>query len=268
MRRAVSVGGLLLGATLLLGACGGSINAAGNPVPPGPGDQVAGSVTVLADPSLRDVFEQAAASVERDHPKVAIHVRYGSVADGTGGADVVASTSRQALDRLRGEGVLGDADVVAQQLPALVAAPRNPGHVDVLRDLGRSGVSIGLCSTATSCGEATGSLLQRADVHPTSVRRSSDSEAVLQAVTDSTVDAGVVWASDIRGPSGQAAFRKGVREVVLAAAPQQNIRLQGAGSRPVLTAIAVKGNQRGAQAFVDFLRGGVGQQLLRSDGFR
>lgn len=268
MNRGVGTGLLLLGGSIALAACSGGVNAAGPPVPPGPEDRVSGNLSVLADPSYRDVFDQIAAAVERDHPRAKVRVRYGSPAEVTDGVDLVASSSRQAMDRLRGQGVVGDASVVAQQTPALVVAPRNPAHVGVLADLRRSGVPVALCSSATSCGEATTDLLERAGVTPSEVRRVPDSGAGLRSVTDSAVDAAVIWASDIRGRSGQGAFAHGVREVPMAAPAQQDIRLRGFGSRPVLVALAPHGNQQAAEAFVDDLRGGLGQQLLSADGFR
>lgn len=268
MTRSHGVCGLLLGACVGLSACSSGVNAAGDPVPAGPQDQVSGTLTVQADPSLSDIFSEVAGSLEREHPKVRVRVTYSETPSAGDGVDVVASSSRQDLDRLERQGVLGPASIVAQQLPALVVAPGNPGHVNALGDLGRPGVSAALCATDTTCGQATDAMLERADVAPGQVRRVSSTQEGLRTVAAGTVDAAVVWAGDVRGASGQSAAGRGVRQVSLAPPRQQNIRLEGAGSRPVLIAVATEGNQRAAMAFVDQFHSELGQHLLRSDGFR
>lgn len=260
------VAGVLIVAGFALSGCGGSINASGGPVPAGPLDRVAGTLTVDADPSLSDVFDQLAAAVEQQHPNLKVRIRYTPTpADG---ADLVASFSRTTLDRLEQQGTVGEAAEVAQQAPVLVVAPNNPGAVDVLADLGHATVSTALCNADTSCGEATDALLADARLTPGRVHRVADSEAALAAVTGRSVDAAVVWASDVRGRSGQVAAQRGVREVAFSPDPQRNIRLIGLGSRPVLLAAAPQGNQAAATAFTTELRGAVGQRLLRADGFR
>ena len=269
-RRSAGAGLIVAGLIVALAGCGGgNVEASGAAVPQSPLDPVSGTLTVRAEPSFSDVFNEVAATVESDHPKLTVRVTYTDTpAASTGGADLIASTSRQSLDRLQREGAVSEATVVAQQPLALVVAPGDPGHVGQLADLGRPGVSTALCDASTSCGDATTALLQRGSVQPGQVQHVSDSTAALRAVTGSKVDAALIWTSEIRGASGKSAFQRGVREVVLAPLPQRNIRLLGFGSRQVLTAVATHGNQPAANAFVDEIRSGSGQQLLRDDGFR
>lgn len=262
----LAIAGVLSGVCLGLAGCGGGdINATG-PVPTGPTDRVSGTLTVVADPALADVVDQVAAALERQHPKLDVRTSY--TADPSGGVDVVASFSRTTLARLERQGAVGRSVVVAQQAPALVVAPGNPGAVGTLADISHRGVTTALCSADTSCGEATASLLRNADVTPSAERRVPDGAAALQAVTDRSTAAAIVWASDVRGRSGADAARRGVRTVAFSADPQRNIRLIGLGSRPVLVATATKGNAAGAVAFTDLLRSGAGQRLLQADGYR
>jgi molybdate transport system substrate-binding protein len=260
--------GLLVAAVALAG-CGGSINAPARPVAAAPSDPVAGDLTVRADASLRDVFTVVAAATRQAHPKLTVHLDFVSEGDVSGaGADVVATASRSTLDALDRAGGFGSPTQFAREVLTLAVAPGNPEHVNTLQDLARPGVMVALCERQRPCGESASTLLDRADVAPAAVGRVRDPEAALDAVAQSRADAGLVWENDVRGQSGQDSRSRQVQTVRIAAAPQENIRLTGLSSRPMLIATADSGNRPAAAAFVAQLHSQNGQHLFRDDGYR
>jgi molybdate transport system substrate-binding protein len=268
--RSVPLGlGILSAVALVTGCGGGDINSTLGPVPAGPLDDVRGQLTVRADSSLREVFELVADQVERRHPDLTIRLQFvPDASDRAADAAVVASADRTGLDALQSRGVVGQATPFAQEVLALVVAPRNPGKVSTLRDVRRPGVSLALCSASVPCGDAAQAMLTRAEIEPPSPVDVTDTEAALNRVTAGGADAGLVWSSDIRGTSGRTARERGVQLVGLSADPQEEIRLAGLGSRALLVATSPSGNTGGASAFVAQLRSSEGQQLLRADGYR
>lgn len=253
---------------LAIGAagCGGNSNASA-PAAAGVGDRVDGVLTVHADSSLREVFQNLAVQTEQEHPKLKVRLSFFSEGLVTP-ADVVATASSTDLASLHATDAVGDPTVFAQEVLALVVAPNNPGHVATLGDLRHPGVSVAVCRSVQECGGAADSVLQRADVGAADIKRVTDSEAALAAVSSARVDAALVWTNEVRGVSGESSRERGVRTVVLSADPQENIRLAGLGSRALLVGTARAGNQLGAAAFVGQLRSPAAQQLLRLDGYR
>ncbi len=260
----------MLACAAVLGACADApVNASTGPVSAGALDDASGSLTVRADSSLRESFELLADQVERRHPKVTVRLEYTSAGDPrAAGADVVVSSNRTRLDALQRAGSVEQATPFAQEVIALVVAPRNPGHVSTARDLRRSGVSVAVCESSQPCGEAAHAVLEQVKVDLSSPTQVSDTQAALGQLTSGKVDAAFVWANDVRGRSGQSARGRGVEPVQLSADPEEDIRLAAQGSRDVLVAVAPSGNRAAAEAFVAQLRSPEGQRTLRADGYR
>ena len=104
-------------AVLLLAGCGASDDGAD--------DEVTGTVTVLADDSLTDVFTDLGRQLEDEHPGLTVDLEFGNSAaqateltDGAS-ADVFAAAGLDAMDVVTNDGIVSRA-------PALFATAPSP----------------------------------------------------------------------------------------------------------------------------------------------
>lgn len=167
------------------------------------------TVTVLAAASLRGVLDEVAAGYERTHPGTTVRISYGGsaalaqqVVQGAP-ADLLATASVATMDTARASGRLEQPAVIATNTMAVAVPPANPGHVTGLADLARPGVTVALCQAAVPCGAAATTVLGRAHVAVKPVTLEGDVTAVLTKVSLGEVDAGIVYATDIRAAAGR-----------------------------------------------------------------
>lgn len=234
-------------------ACGGARSATG------PGGAT-GTVTVLAAASLREVFGPIAAQVEAAHPGLRVVLSYGAsstlAAQVRAGApaDVLALASAATLDGARQAGDVRAPKTFATNAAQVAVSPRSAARVRTLADLARADVAVELCAEQVPCGALAASVLARAHVQVRPVTRGLDVSAVLRDVTSGEVDAGVVYATDVRS-AGSAVI--GV-EVPAAA--------RASTSYPI--AVTTGSHQPSlAQLFVDAVLAPAGQQVLARAGF-
>ena len=171
-----------------------------------------GELTVLAAASLLDPFTVLVDSFETDNPGVDVTLGLGpssalAAQVGAGApADVLATASSAtmstALDALRAAEVAGAvgtrAVVFARNTLAIAVPTANPGAVDTLADLDRADVTFAMCQEQVPCGAAARTVLAAAGVDAAPVTFESDVGGVLTKVRLGEVDAGLVYASDVR----------------------------------------------------------------------
>ena len=249
-------------------AATGSLEAGGSaPTTGAPADPLAGEVTVLAAASLGDAFTALADSFEAAHPGVTVTLGLGpssglaaQVAAGAP-ADVLAtadtSTMADALAGITpGTGPGAEPVVFARNTLAVAVPGQDPGDVDDLGDLSRSDVTFAVCAPEVPCGAAAARVLAAAGISRSPVTYENDATAVLTKVVWDEVDAGLVYASDVR-PQAPAVLRGTVRAVPI---PQE---LNTTTSYPVVALTATDL----ARAFVDHVLSAEGTQVLAEAGF-
>lgn len=186
-------------------ACSSASEApAADPLPPRTGD-VSGRVTVLAASSLTDVFAELADGFRADHPGVDVVLSFAGssslvsqVRQGAP-ADVLATASSATMRQVTDEGLSsGRPEPLARNVLEVVVPAGNPGGVEDIGDLADPDLSVALCAAQVPCGAAAQQVLENAGVEASPATLESDVRAVLTKVALGEVDAGLVYATDVR----------------------------------------------------------------------
>ncbi|MCK6067378.1 MULTISPECIES: molybdate ABC transporter substrate-binding protein [Microbacterium] len=214
----------------------------------------AATVRVYAAASLAAAFDRIAEEFAQAHPDVGVSV----VSDGSttlarqiaegAPADVFAAADEAAL-RLAGPALRGQVFATNRLVLAVPAA--NPAGITGLADL--PGATVVLCAPEVPCGAASAELLRRADVEVTPASVEQNVTAVLTKVAAGEADAGLVYATDVRGNDD-------VRAIVPALAAE-------VVSHYPIAVLPDAGDPEAAAAFVGFVRSAQGRSILADFGF-
>jgi molybdate transport system substrate-binding protein len=246
------VAGLALGAS----ACSGGATKGG---PSGDGE-VTGRVTVLAAASLTEAFTGLATQFEAAHPGTRVVLSFGpssglaqQVLQGAP-ADVFASASVTNMQQVVDAGDATSPHPFARNVLEIAVPPANPGRVTSVADLAKPTVKVALCQPQVPCGVVAATVFANAGVTVTPVTQEPDVKAVLSKVSLGEVDAGLVYATDVRA-AGAA-----VRGITIPA------RLNASTTYPVATLDGAP-NPAAARAFVDLVLSDSGRAALAAAGF-
>ena len=219
-------------------------------------------LTVLAASSLTDAFEKLETMYESEHSDVDMALSFDSssilaeqVISGAP-ADVLATADETTMQKVVDEGLLTGAPVVfAQNTLVLVTPADDPGGVDDVSDLDRTGVTFAACVPEAPCGDATQRLLALVGVQAAPVTEEDNVRSVLSRVTLGEVDAGFVYVSDAQaaGESVETVEVDRASDVV--------------NSDPIAVVAATEHPEE-AQDWVDLVLSDDGQEVLSSYGFR
>jgi molybdate transport system substrate-binding protein len=240
---------LLLG-SVGLAACGGGSGGSGN----------GGSITVLAAASLQETFTEIAELFEAADPGTDVRLSFGpssglatQVVEGAP-ADVLATASQTTMDTVTDAGLtVGPATFAVNTMA--IATPVDPTvPVDGLDDLADPEVKVAVCAEDVPCGVAADSLFEKAGLTVSPVTREVDVKAVLAKVTLGEVDAGVVYATDVRAAGGT------VVGVAIPAADNVTTTYP-------ISVITTSEDRATADAFVAFVLSAQGQEVLARAGF-
>ncbi|WP_424890036.1 molybdate ABC transporter substrate-binding protein [Streptomyces sp. XH2] len=242
----------LAGALLvpLLAACGGEGKSdAKEPT----------NLTVLAAASLTDVFKQAGAAYEKEHPgtkvtfsfagsqELAAQVRQGAPADALVTAD---TKTMQDLEK-----DTGSPTVIAKNRLTIATAKDNPKSVKSLSDLSRDDLKVVLAAPEVPVGRYSKKVLDQQHVTVKPVSQEPNVRAVLSKVSMGEADAGIVYVTDATTAKGKVA--------TTAIPDDQN----AVASYPAATLKSSKHTTEAAD-FVKWLSTDEAQKLLRTAGFQ
>jgi molybdate transport system substrate-binding protein len=246
-------------AAALLALCGGLLTACGSDDDDGSaaaGDS-GGELVVSAATSLKQAFEayrpdgvkfQFAGSDE-----LAAQIRQGVR------PDLFASANTRLPDELHAEGLVGRPVVFAANR-LVIAVPAGSEQIESVDDLARAGTTIAIGSERVPIGAYARSVLARlgaarSEAILANVRSNEpDVGGVVGKVVQGAVDAGFVYVTDVEGAGGK------LRAIELPERVQPSVAYGVA---------IVEGAEhpQAAQAFVDGLLDGDGQQALSDAGF-
>jgi molybdate transport system substrate-binding protein len=220
-----------------------------------------GNLNVLAAASLTSAFTNEKSSLEAAHPGLHITNDFAGTQQLVeqlqqgAPADVFASADQAHMQTLVDAGLVNAPQVFAKNKLEIAVAPGNPKHITGLADLEKPGVVLVLADPSVPAGKYAAQAFQQAGLPaPKPKSLELDVKSTLAKLTQGEADAVVVYVTDV-----QAAGDK-VQGVEIPA--NQNV----IATYPIAVVKASK-NQAAAQAFVNDVLSGGGQQTLRSQGF-
>lgn len=263
MRRTLALPALLGAAALLMVGCAGPSAdqpADATSAPPAAESELAGSLTISAAASLRTAFDEIAAAFEAENPGVEVQpISYdGSSTLATqiiGGAsvDVFASADEANMEKVVDEGLAASPELFASNTLVIAVPEGNPAGIVDLADLADPAATVVLCAPEVPCGAASETLLENAGVEVTPASLEQNVTAVLTKASADEADAGLVYATDVIGVADvESLTPEGADDVV--------------NLYPIV-ALDDAPNAEAAAAFVAFVLGETGQQILADLGF-
>ena len=163
-----------------------------------------GSITVSAAASLTDVLPVIAAAFTKRFPGTTVTFNFGGssalVEQVNAGApvDVLATASEPTMWKAANAGNTGRPLLFAKNTMAIAMPPGNPAGIRSLTDLSRSDVLTAVCAVAVPCGTAARDLFATNGISVRPVTFELDVRGVLGKVMADEVDAGIVYATDVR----------------------------------------------------------------------
>lgn len=251
---AVTIASVVLGPTSYAAAAPSNLVVPAASRPTGP-------ITVSAAASLTDVFPVIARAFEKRYPGTAVTFNFGGsaglVSQVLAGApvDVLVTASEPTMWKAVSAGAVNRPLLFARNTMAIAMPSDNPARIAALADLARPGVLVGLCDVAVPCGAAARDLLALNKVSVTPVTRELDVRALLAKVVSGDLDAGIVYATDVRAV--------GNRVTSVSIPASMNVTT----TYPIAT-VGRTSNPQAAQAFVNYVRFSLSAQgILRAYGF-
>jgi molybdate transport system substrate-binding protein len=215
------------------------------------------TLTVFAASSLTTAFTSLGAAFEHDHPGTHVTFSFGSSSTlaqqvlAGAPADVFASASTRSMDQVAAQ--VGPPRAFASNVAELAVAPA--AGITALADLARPGVRVALCDPTVPCGAVAEAVLRKArlSVHPAT--RGLDARGTLGYVLNGSVDAAIVYVTDVRSAGDK------VRGVAIPAAVNATTEYD-------IAALRDSPHDTLAQDFADFVLSKQGQAALAAAGFR
>jgi len=270
--------GILACAGLAIAACGSGSNDNGRATPTSSASAaqpLSGPVTVFAAASLTDAFNEIGAEFKKAHPGVEVIFNFaGSAALRTqleqgARADVFASADTMQMDSARQSGVIaGSGKIFVRNSLTIITPSNNPAGVNAVADLKRAGLKLVLAAPEVPVGNYTRQMLTKTSADPAYgagfsddvlrnlVSNEANVKQVVAKVELGEADAGVVYGSDVT-PSVAPKLKTVAIPASINVIAEYPIALTRDASNP-----------KAAQAFIDFVSSGAGQDILRKWGFQ
>jgi molybdate transport system substrate-binding protein len=250
LRTRTRLAAVLAAAALGLAACGGGGSG-------GSGGQPPAEIKVFAAASLTAAFtELGRRYTAAQGTKVTFNFA-GSQALATqigqgAPADVFASADLDNMAKVKD--LVGTPQSFASNRLAIVVEQGNPRGIRTLDDLAGGDVKVVLAAREVPAGRYAKQVLDRAGVKVTPVSQEDNVKAVVAKVSLGEADAGIVYVTDVAAG--------GARVEGVDIPREQNV----VATYPIATVKAGKA-QDAAQAFMDLVLSGQGQQVLHRYGF-
>jgi len=214
-----------------------------------------GGITVFAAASLTGVFpriDKAPRYSFAGSDQLALQIQQGAP------ADVYAASSPKYPELLYHNGLVAKPVVFATNKLVVIVPRSNPGHVNSVYDLRRSGLRVVIGDKSVPIGSYTRQILDTlgitAEVTKNVVSQETDVKGIVAKVALGEADAGFVYVTDARAVASK------VRVVSLPAWAQPPIRYE-------IAVVKASSNQKLGRAFIKKVLSVRGRKLLKSVGF-
>ena len=229
--------------------------------PAGPSDSK--TVTVLAASSLTDSFTKIGAAFEAEHRTTRVVFSFAAssalvtqVMEGAP-ADIVATADQATMAKLLASKDVCSAVPFAQNKLTILVAKGNPKRITSVEDLRRPELLVVLGAPEAPIGTYAQQVLAKANVTVKPKSFEENARAIVSRVASGEADAGIVYATDAAAMASKA-------DAV--AIPDS---LNVIATYPL--AVTAQGSHRStgaeAEAFVRFVTGAGGQEILLAFGF-
>jgi molybdate transport system substrate-binding protein len=245
-------------------ACGSSSKHSSGPSGPATtiaASKLSGPLNVFAAASLTEAFNDEKATLKAQDPNLSLSYDFaGSQALVTqimqgAPADVFASADTKNMDKLVKAGLVETPQTFAHNMLEIAVAPGNPKHITSLADLEKPGVTLVLEDPSVPAGNYARQAFAKAGLPaPNPASNELDVKSTLAKLTSGDADAVVVYVSDVKSAGDK------VQGVPIPA--NDNVT----ATYPIAVLKASK-NQAAAEAFVNEIVSGSGQQALEARGF-
>jgi len=252
LRSRIRLAAVLAVAALALAACGGDDG------PSGGSSGSSNEIKVFAAASLTAAFTELGQQYTSANGGTKVTFNFaGSQALATqiqqsAPADVFASADLANMDKVKD--LVGTPKSFASNLLAIVVEKGNPKGVKGLDDLGDGGLKVVLAAEEVPAGKYAKQLLDKAGVSVTPVSQEDNVKAVVTKVSLGEADAGIVYVTDVSA-GGDKVEGVDIPET-------ENVT----ATYPIATVKASTAQDK-AQAFMDLVLSGQGQQVLEQSGF-
>ena len=222
---------------------------------------ITGTITVFAATSLTKAFDKIGAQFEAAHPGVTVKFNYNgssslatSINQGAP-ADVFASAAPKNMETVTSAGnASGTPQDFARNTGEIMVEKGNPKNIKSVSDLANPAVKVVVCAPEVPCGKVATAVFKNAGVTVKPVSQEQNVGGVVTKVTLGEADAGIVYVTDVKANEGKA-------DGVPIPADQNDIT-----DYPIAE-IKDAPNSAAAAAFVAYVLGPDGQQVLKSFGF-
>lgn len=215
---------------------------------------------MLAAASLTEAFKDAKTKLEATHSGLTLTYSFGGsqalvtqVQNGAP-ADVIATADTATMQKLVDGGLVDAPSTFVRNKLEMVVAPGNPKKVQGLADFARTDLKVILEDPSVPAGKYGRQALAAQGVTAKPVSLPLDVKSELLAVEQGNADVGIVYVTDVSS-AGSAVSGVTIPN-------SQNI----VAKYPIAVVEATK-NHGAAQAFVDAVLHGAGQQALLARGF-
>ena len=247
---------------LVAAACGSSSKSSGStPSTTSTPAKLSGSLDVFAAASLTEAFNDEKTALASSDPALSLTYNFaGSQALVTqikngAPADVFASADQKNMQKLIDAGLVEAPKTFARNKLEIAVAPGNPKHITGLADLEKSGVILVLEDPSVPAGNYARQAFTKAALPaPRPASNELDVKSTLAKLTSGDADAVVVYVTDVKAAGSKVA---GVQ-----IPDSQNV----IATYPI-AAIKASKHLTAAEAFVDEVVSGSGQQALQARGF-
>ena len=221
-----------------------------------------GAVTVFAAASLTNALTEIGDAFMTANPDAEVTFNFAAsselvtqINEGGAPADVFASADQNNMTKLTDAGNNGSDPVVfATNVLEIIVEPGNPQGITGVADLANDDLILVTCAPEVPCGNYAQQIFDAAGVTVTPDSLEENVRAVVTKVTAGEADAGIVYKTDVTAAGDQADGVEIPADInVIAEYP---IAVTEAASHP-----------EAAEAFIDFVLGEQGQQVLDSYGF-